>query len=159
MIEPEKFWPRVDTSGDCWIWTGARQSQGYGMVQVRTGERVGTVSKLTHRVAYHLARGPFPDHLHVLHKCDNPPCCNPAHLFLGTAADNAADKVAKGRARAVHGEAHQSAKLTATDVLEIRRRVSSGEMQSVVASAFKVSRASIWQIVHRKHWSHIGDAA
>lgn len=118
----ERFWPRVKpTPSGCWEWTGARQRTGYGRVS-RGGAGNGLVG--AHRAAWELTRGPIPAGLWVLHKCDNPPCCNPDHLFLGTAKDNNADRGAKGRShsRLLLGELNGRAKLTAAQVAEIRSR-------------------------------------
>lgn len=93
----EDFWCRADSSEGphhCWIWRGAVTApMGYGNVKV-DGRNIGA-----HRRAWELAHGPIPEGMFVLHRCDNPPCVNPAHLFLGTHADNMADMKAKGRVR------------------------------------------------------------
>jgi len=96
-----KFWSRVATAGpdDCWEWQGARLRDGYGQAKYY-GNAVGT-----HRIAYELSHGPIADGLLVRHTCDNPPCCNPAHLLLGTPADNAADRTERGRHQSV-GQTH-----------------------------------------------------
>ena len=98
----ERFWAKVPTLGvGCWEWAGGRDNdEGYG--RIREG-RGGSPFLLTHRVAWELTQGPIPDGLMVLHKCDNPPCVRPDHLFLGTNTDNMRDASAKGRMQ--HGEA------------------------------------------------------
>lgn len=82
-----------DTTG-CLLWRGSLNEKGYGQIAVEPGK-----PGLTHRVAWEIYRGPIPNGLCVLHRCDIPACCNPEHLFLGTKADNNADMIAKGRAR------------------------------------------------------------
>ncbi len=110
----DRFWRFVDADGPdgCWEWTGGRLPKGYG--NIWDGEKLSRA----HRVSYELFRGAIPQGMQVLHSCDNPPCTNPGHLFLGTNADNLADRVAKGRSAS--GERHGNAKLTTAQVLAIR---------------------------------------
>ena len=101
----EKFWARVDVRApdQCWEWIGQRMKAGYGRLESRptNGKRVVT---LTHRAAWAFAnKMPVPKDMFVLHRCDNPPCCNPGHLFLGKSLDNVRDMHAKGRARNQYG--------------------------------------------------------
>lgn len=99
----EKFWSRVDKRGpdECWPWTGGRNTDGYGKAPRATGSRpIGRGYTAAHRVSWAIHFGPVPDGLWVLHHCDNPPCVNPAHLWLGTNLDNIRDRDAKGRSAA-----------------------------------------------------------
>lgn len=90
----DRFWSKVDTDGDCWEWQAAKNPKGYGFFGL--GRR-GDGHALAHRVAYELTTGSIPDGLCVLHKCDNPGCVRPDHLWLGTRADNNRDMIGKGR--------------------------------------------------------------
>jgi hypothetical protein len=162
MNTVERFWARIDRVGDrCWPWGGAR-SNGYGYVSWR-----GRVQP-AHRIAWQLTAGPIPAGVYVCHHCDQPACCNPAHLFLGTQTDNMRDCAAKGRttkgdrnpsrlypARRPRGEHHGNAKLTAADVLQIRHRKRQGERTRVVAQAFGVSPSHIEYIIRGLSWAHL----
>ena len=149
-----RLWPRTKLTGDCLEWTGSRNEHGYGSV------RVDRKLWKAHRFAWHLCYGSIPDDLDVLHRCDNPPCCNPAHLFLGTAADNGQDMSRKGRHgsvsqphRVARGERHGHARLTRTQALEIRRRGDAGESQLMLATEFGVARRTVNSIIRRVTWN------
>jgi len=143
----ERFWSKVDKSGGedaCWIWMGYT---GIGYGQILWGKR----QIVSHRIAWTLTYGDIPNDLLVLHKCDNPPCVNPKHLFLGTNQDNVDDKMRKGRYHAVYGEKHGKHKLTDLQVSEVRQRYSSGkENQYDLAKIYKVSQVQIGNIVRRE---------
>lgn len=146
-----RFWSKVRFSIDCWEWQAATNEHGHGMFRPE-GQRTGPAIK-AHRLAWELAHGEAPGDLKVLYKCDNPPCVNPAHLFLGTQADNVADMHAKGRGNI--GSVNGRALLTEAKVIEIRERVAAGERQKVVGEELGISPASVSQIVNRKSWRHV----
>ena len=162
----ERFQKRLDKTpgngpqGTCWIWKAGKTNGGYGLIAAGNG------NVRTHRFAWELVNGPIPEGLDVLHHCDNPPCCNPDHLFLGTDADNVADKISKGRGpdmKAVSlyrqnpaGERNGMAKLTDKDVLEIRAIFAYGAPPlGELADQFNSSVCNIARIVKRRTWRHI----
>ena len=149
MTLEDRFWSKVDKSGDCWEWTGYRVG-GYGRLLVRG------VNCRAPRIAWGLARSAIPPGLQVLHHCDNPPCVNPAHLFLGTHADNMADKSRKGRT--ARGSAHGMARLTEADVAQIRELALSDETLDAIASRFGVSSGNVSKVVLRRTWRHVKTA-
>lgn len=146
----DRFWSKVTVVEDddsCWEWTAGCSGDGYGAFKVR-GQQVGA-----HRYSYELNVGPIPDDMQVLHSCDNPLCVRPKHLFLGTVADNMADKAAK--LRGPLGDRNPRAKLTESSVREIRRRVAAGASQRAIAREFKVGHLAVHRLVHRKTWRHV----
>jgi HNH endonuclease len=126
-------------------WLGARNVQGYGAIGIRR-ERVVA----THILMFELMGNYIPKGWCVCHHCDNPPCCNPYHLFLGTHQDNVADRVLKDRTR--HGQTHASAKLTDEDVIWIRN---SDLSQAAIAAEFGIDQSNVSYIKRRKTWRHI----
>src|SRR5262249_43761985 len=156
----EKYVER-QSRDDCWPWRGALNNNGYGVL------KVAGKNARAHRLAWTLEHGPIPNGLNVLHRCDNPPCCNPAHLFLGTLADNSADAARKGRmchgdrhhSRAQRelrprGEQHRQAKLTDGDVLAIRQLYRDGHSQRELARRFGVSKSAVGCLVRGQTWTH-----
>lgn len=143
MTEAARFWSMVDKGedDDCWIWKGHRSPFGYG--EFRAGGR-----KLTaHRYAWALSNGPIPDNLKACHRCDNPSCVNPSHLFLGTQTENMADCTRKGR---------HAAKLTPDEVREIRALYETGGLtQKEIGSRYGVTQAAIHWIVVGRNWAHV----
>lgn len=133
----------------CWIWTKNKNSQGYGKFSVN----MKTV--MAHRFSWELYYGKIESHILVCHKCDNPSCVNPEHLFLGNHKDNSQDRSKKGRNRNQNGSRHNFAKLLEYQVLEIRKRLSNGEKGKNLAQEFNISEMSISDIKLRKKWKHI----
>jgi len=137
----ERFEQRVSKTDGCWEWIGAKRGNGYGEIGV--GKGISPIG--AHRLAYELYVGPIPDGLNVCHHCDNPPCVNPDHLFLGNQADNSQDAAAKGRYS--HGN------LTQYRVDEIRQRhQADGITQRQLADEYGVHYSTISLIVNRKRW-------
>lgn len=149
----DRFWEHVRKSDDCWEWTAHRSRDGYGMIGL---ERKGT--DRTHRVSWRLHFGSIPDGLQVLHRCDNPACVRPDHLWLGTQTENIADMDAKGRRRfnSAKGTQLPQAKLTEADIPVIRQMISEGVIDRLIAERFGVTRLAILLIRHGKNWRHIG---
>ena len=160
-IEPieARFWKRVDKRKphECWLWTGSVNHNGYGLMPVADGKL-----RRAHRFSYQLAKGPIPDGpgFHgfcVCHTCDNRLCVNPAHLYLGTQAENLADMRSKMRGKISHrqGSAHHKAKLTEADVVEMREGFARGETGVSLARRYGVSVCVAIKIKHRKLWKHV----
>ncbi len=142
----------ADANG-CMVWLGGKVSKG-GYGQLKAGGRYGGSLK-AHRVAWELRNGPIPDGMVVCHRCDNPPCVNPDHLFIGTHADNVADMDSKGRRKTLRGQNARNAKLNEQQVVAIRRERENGRSLQSLANAFGVSQATISLIANHKLWSHI----
>lgn len=158
----ESFWCRVQIlrPTDCWEWQGTRGRRGYGQMSWEGRNHY------THRLAFCFTSGRLiPAGSVVRHSCDNPPCCNPAHLLLGTQKENNRDMWQRGRASVISGEERAkfqvrgsrvgTAKLNEVEVREIRRRADAGETQRDLASEFGISEASMSRLIHRLRWAHV----
>lgn len=144
------FWAKVDKSSGpdaCWPWTGAVNGDGYGMVRRRGWP--GSA----HRAASWLTAGDLPNDVCVLHRCDNPPCCNPAHLFRGTNVANTADRNQKGRQ--AKGERNANSKLTEADVLAILDEHGMGMSVASIAARHDVVPGTIYFILSGSNWRHV----
>jgi hypothetical protein len=178
----QRFWQNVarGAADECWPWVGTLNAQGYGVIK-RPGGRSGMAR--ANRVSWELHNGPIPERMYVCHHCDNPACVNPAHLFLGTHAENMADAAQKGRRaaasrayRAAHpesiirgarhyltrtpglqrGELNRFSRLTEEQVREIRRRYAAGGiLQRQLATIYGVTQTAISGVLRRRLWPHV----
>lgn len=152
----QRFWVKVQKSRGCWIWIGAKGGSRAGYGVIGRGRR-GQGLVYAHRASWELHKGQIPDGLEVLHKCDNPACVKPKHLFLGTQTDNMRDCAAKGRVvykvQRRPGELNPMAKLTTEQVLLIRAR--QRQEYRDIADEFRVSPALISMIRLRRIWAHL----
>ena len=148
----ERFIEKIEKSSDpegCWNWKASLRG-GYGQFKV-AGKMV-----LSHRFSFELFKGEIPAGLCVCHTCDNPACVNPNHLFLGTHAENMADKVKKNRQSRLKGTEHPQSKLSEEQVLQIRELYATGNFsQRQLAKQFGVVQAQIYRIINRKKWTHL----
>lgn len=159
MDAGKRFWEKVNVKGvdDCWEWNASRVEQGYGRF-MHNGKTVRA-----HRLSWIIENGEIPAGMQVCHKCDNPPCVNPNHLFVGTPKDNAQDKVKKGRSSAGaknpmygskrFGEHNPNVKISRAIADQIRTEYSSGLVtQAALATRFGISQVAVSQIILNKRW-------
>ncbi len=170
-INAERFWGgvKIGELNECWPWQRTKTGKGYGMVCLTKAEAPRNKRLLlAHRVAWTLKNGGIPDNLFACHKCDNPICCNPNHIFLGTCADNQADMVSKGRQakgaksrmhlypeQRMTGTKHPLSKLTDDDVRCIRSKRRAGVKLKSLADEYGVHFSKIWSICAGRSWAHV----
>lgn len=149
-----RFWAKLRPGApdDCWLWQGARYApNGYGKLVQRNPSK----EHRAHRLSYEIHNGAIPAGLEICHHCDNPPCCNPAHLFLGTHADNMHDMIVKGRRTCAHGKQHPRAKLRDDDVRVIRLLNASGISQTALGAQYGIPQSAVSSIIRGKTWKHV----
>lgn len=148
----DRFLVKINKTKHCWIWSAAKFRNGYGCFA-----RLGR-SRLAHRISWEIHKGEIPRGLLVLHRCDNRPCVNPDHLFLGTHHDNNMDCIMKGRQVSGHvlGSKHGRCKLTEAAVLAMRNEyVPRIVSQATLAKKYCVTKSAIQAILERRRWGHI----
>lgn len=160
MTLEERFWSKVDKSGECWTWTGAKEVAGYGKLYAGRNERGVSQFRKAHRLSWELANGcPVPEGRQVLHSCDNPPCVNPAHLRVGTSGDNAADRAdrKRGKEHRQRGESNDNAKLTEQQVRQVIAELQRipRRSQSDIGRQFGIKQAQVSRIMLRQTWTHL----
>jgi len=158
----ERFWSKVDTSGECWIWK-ASVSARYGCIHINKRNR------RAHRVAWELTKGPIPEGHAVCHKCDNPLCVRPSHLFTGTQADNVADCVAKGRFPNLFkkgniplhrgGKPSPNRKFTMDAVREMRALSAAGMSYHRIAAKFRAHHTTVRHAIIGRWYRCDGEAS
>ncbi len=155
-IHREAFWSKVDIKAShrkCWPWLGAAKPKGYG--NVRLGKKYYNAPRL----AFELIVCKIPDGLVICHTCDNPKCCNPYHIVLGTKRTNSIDMLIKGRGKdkiyAARGSINGNSKLDEQSVKRIRQLKAKGSSVKELALKFKVSKTNIREIINNKIWRHV----
>jgi hypothetical protein len=168
----ERFWAKVNKDGPipehcpelgpCWVWTRAKDARGYGKIGIPRGLVGKYTTATTHRLSYEWEFDPIPDGLIILHRCDNPPCCRPSHLRLGTQSDNAKDTIAKGRhpflcdkTRIRRGEENSFATLTEDSVRLIRKLRQEGKKYVELAELFGCTTGCISGVLTGRSWRHV----
>ena len=156
---PVDPWCKIDQApgpDECWPWIGRVDQQGYGKFKLDGRDVFAPRWVLGQSLGRPLGAGEV-----TRHTCDNPPCCNPAHLLPGTPADNSRDMVERGRGRApgLPGESNPAARMTAVQVMELRDAYANGETQVRLASRFGITQSVVSKIVRRELWAHVSAAA
>ncbi|QGJ93008.1 HNH endonuclease [Gordonia phage Kabocha] len=166
---PDRFWQYVKRGrkSECWEWQGHRTDAGYGQFVMYPPDVSQKRTVVASRQAFALSHGREAVH-DVCHTCDNPPCCNPAHLYDGTKSQNSLDMVSRGRdnwatgkmkARNLRGTKNGQSKLTEADVREIRKLYAQGGYtQQALAKQFGVAQSKVSDVINRRTWKHVEDS-
>ena len=145
----ERFWRFVQVFPGCWDWSGFKDKNGYSRLNV------GKLPKLAHRLSLQIHGIDVPDDLCVLHTCDNPSCCNPKHLRIGTKGENNADMRLKKRS--ARGQRNGKAKLTNAEAIAIKAGLDRGESGKSLADQFNISQATVSSIRHGTRWIYLSE--
>jgi hypothetical protein len=161
-----RFWSKVSKSDGCWTWAASKRHKGYGAFVWADGSGA-VIQGRAHRFSWELHNGPVPAGKCVLHRCDNPPCVRPDHLFIGSKAENNSDMRRKGRAVAggtktsvqackyERGERHHSAKLSQSTVMAIRADRALGLSYSKLTTKYGITQGHVFRIANRQAWKHV----
>jgi hypothetical protein len=162
VADTERFWSKVNKTESCWLWTGGKDKDGYGKIRIHGRDT------RAHRVSLILAIGGIAPGLFACHRCDNPSCVRPDHLFPGSPTENNRDTVTKGRHaygqrhgsktrpdRTSRGSQRYNSKLNEPMVKQIRELGAAGRTQREIAKIFEVDQATIGKVMTRKSWSHV----
>lgn len=146
------FWHHVHKTKDCWIWTASKSKSGYGKTSYHENNKLKSIE--THRASWEIEYGLIPRGICVLHRCDEPGCVNPKHLFLGTSLDNVRDRDLKNRQ--MKGEKNHLSKLTNKKVRIVRKMAERGNFtHQKIADKFGVTQATISKVIKRDLWRHV----
>lgn len=147
LSRPHLLFAHLDRSQNCWVWTGSKNNSGYGSI------RIARTSVLAHRAAYFLAHGSINTNECICHRCDNPACCNPNHLFAASHAENMADMRQKERRKNINTrEKNGRAVLDSAAVIEIRRMRNEGAVLKELSARYGVSNSTISRVCRMENW-------
>lgn len=141
----------IDNDTGCWNWQGGKNQRGYGLIQSKDDDGIWK-SRAVHRVSYELYNGSIPVGLLACHHCDNPSCCNPQHIYIGTQKMNMADMISKGRKNPSRGANHWKAKVSDDEIASIR---DNPDTYSSIGLQYGISASQVHRIKSRQSWKHI----
>jgi hypothetical protein len=153
----DRYWAKVARRGndECWEWTGGKDSGAYGMLVIAAPTPSGRTMLRASHVALLLDGTSVPEGFMACHRCDNPPCVNPAHLYVGDQDSNMQDKKERGRIAVARGSENGISKLTEDDVRDLRTRAAAGVSRRILADEYGIDPSNLSYIIRRKTWTHV----